>query len=101
MWLSVWHPALFLAKEDVQLEVGGNQQLIEKGPGDVIRLCNLGHFAVDALMEPSQLDNLDTGVGISIGASGKLHGVASGCGLRVMHHNDSRIESSYHHQRLC
>jgi hypothetical protein len=45
MWLSVWHPALFIAKEDVQLEVGGNQQLIEKGPGDVIRLCNLGQVS--------------------------------------------------------
>jgi hypothetical protein len=35
MWLSVWHPALFIAKEDVQLEVGGNQQLIEKGPSSL------------------------------------------------------------------
>jgi hypothetical protein len=49
----------------------------------------LCHFPVDALLEPSQPDHMDTGLGISIGSSHKFPRVASGWGLMVMHRNDS------------
>ncbi len=41
---------------------GGPVELIKKGSGDVIRLSNLRHLAVDALIDPSEFDNFDTGV---------------------------------------
>jgi hypothetical protein len=44
----------------------------------VIRLSNLGHLAVDALMDPNVFHNFDTGLRISIVASGKLHLATSG-----------------------
>ena len=55
---------LFVAKEHFQLQVGSQKQLVEKGPRYQISLCDLRHFPVDALIQPSQSDNLDTGVGI-------------------------------------
>jgi len=48
----------------LQLEVGQENQLIEEGPGDLIIVGNLRHFPIDALVQPSPSDNLDTGVGI-------------------------------------
>ena len=41
---------------------GGPAELREKGSGDVILLSNLGHFAVDALIDPNVSDNFDTGL---------------------------------------
>ena len=55
---------LFITKEHFQLEVGSQKQLIKKGPGDLIILCNVRHLPVDPLIEPSLYDNLDTGLGI-------------------------------------
>jgi len=55
---------LVIAKELFQMVLGGPGELIEKSPGDVILLSNLGHFAVDALMEPNVFDNFDTGLRI-------------------------------------
>jgi hypothetical protein len=72
----------------------GSAQLIEKGSGDVIRLSNLDHFAVDALMAPNVFDNFKTGLRISIGTSGKLHRATSGRWWLVTNHNDS---ASYRH----
>jgi hypothetical protein len=40
------------------------RELIKKGPGDVIILSNLGHLAVDALIDPNVFDNVDTGLRI-------------------------------------
>jgi hypothetical protein len=36
---------------------GGSGELIKKGSRDVIILSNLGHLAIDALMEPNVFDN--------------------------------------------
>ena len=58
--------------------LGGPAQLIQKGSGDVILLSNLGHLAVDALMDPNVFHNFETGVRISIVASDKLHRATSG-----------------------
>ena len=87
--------ALFIATERFQLEGGRQQQLIEEGPGDAIILCDLRHFPVDALIEPSQHDHMDTGLGISIGSSHKFHRGASGWGLMAMNRNDSSWD--HHH----
>ena len=84
-----------IAHKPFQLEVRHKQQLREEGPGDAIRLCDVHQFPVDALIEPRQHDHLHTGLGISIGASYKLHRVASGWGWRVMHRNDSYWD--HHH----
>ena len=84
------------------MEGSGREQVIEEGPGDVISLCKLCHFPIDPLVQPGPHDNLDTGVGISIGASDKLHGMASGGWGMVTNRHDSLLESPcYHHQRLC
>ena len=40
--------------------VAANKELIEHGPRNAIGLGDLRHFAVDALIEPSQRDNVDT-----------------------------------------
>ena len=80
---------LFIAQERFQLEGGRKQQLIEEGPGEAIILGDVRHFPVDALIEPRQHDNMDTGLGISIESSHTLHRVASGWGLMVMNRNDS------------
>ena len=69
---------LFLAKEHFQLEVGSQKQLVEKGAGYPIIVGDVRHLPVDTLMQPSEHDDMDTGLGISIGASGKLHRMASG-----------------------
>src|SRR5215475_3619397 len=86
---------LFIAKKHFPLEVGHKQQLIEEGPGDAIILGDVRHFPVDALIEPRQHDNLNTGLGISIGSSHKFHRVASGWGWMVMNRNDSYWD--HHH----
>ena len=68
---------------------GGAAELIQKGSGDVILLSNLGHLAVDALMAPNVFDNVETGLRISIAASGKLHRATSGGWWLVTNHHDS------------
>jgi hypothetical protein len=55
---------LRIAKELFQVVLSGPGELIEKGSGDVILLSNLGHLAVDALMEPNVFHNVDTGLRI-------------------------------------
>src|SRR5512145_3078047 len=93
---------LCIAKECFPLEVRHQQQLLEKGPRYLIRLGDLRHVAVDTLMQPGEDDDIDTGLGISIWASGTLHYVASGWWLAVMSLKDSLFRSpSYHHQRFC
>ena len=69
--------------------LSGPGQLIKKGPGNLIILSNLGHLAVDALMDPNVFDNVDTGLRISIVASGKLHRPTSGGSGMVMNRVDS------------
>jgi len=59
----VLNPALVVAKEHFQLEGGGQKELIEKGPGDVLPLCDVRYLAVDALIEPSGHDNFNPGLG--------------------------------------
>ncbi len=51
-----------IAKELFQVLPGGPAELIKKGSGDVILLSNLGHLAVDALMDPHVFHNFDTGL---------------------------------------
>ena len=80
---------LGITKEVFQMVPSGPAQLIKKGSGDMILLSNLGHFAVDALMNPSVFDNFDTGLRISIVPSGKLHRETSGGWWLVTNHNDS------------
>lgn len=46
---------LGVAPEVFQMVSGGPGELIEESSGDVIILSNLGHFAVDALIDPSGL----------------------------------------------
>jgi hypothetical protein len=55
---------LGIAKEGFQVLSGGPIERIEKGSGDVILLSNLGHLAVDALMDPNVFHNVDTGMRI-------------------------------------
>ena len=55
---------LGIAKEVFQVVLGSPAQLIKKGSGDVILLSNLGHLAVDALMDPNVFHNFDTGLRI-------------------------------------
>jgi hypothetical protein len=74
--------------------LGGPGELRKKGSGDVIILSNLGHLAVDALVDPNVFDDFDTGVRISIVASGKLHRATSGRWWRVTNHDDSGL---HHH----
>jgi len=101
MVLIVVQKALFIAKEPFQMQLGNQQQLREEGPGDAIRRCDLRHFPIDALMEPSQQDNMDTGLSISIGSSHECHCFASGRWSVVMNPQDSIAQSSsYHHQGL-
>jgi hypothetical protein len=69
---------LVIAQEDFELDCGRHKELIEQGPSNAIGLGDLRHFAVDALIEPSQHDNVDTSLRSESGASDKLHGVASG-----------------------
>jgi hypothetical protein len=53
------HLVLF-AEEHFELDGGRQKELIEQGPGNAIGLGDLRHLAVDALIEPSQHDNVDT-----------------------------------------
>ena len=53
-----------MSEECFELVLSRPRELIQKGSGDVIVLSNLRHFAVDALMEPSELDHFDTGMRI-------------------------------------
>ena len=55
---------LFITKEHLQLEVGSQKQLGEKGPGYPIIVGDVRHFPVDTLMQPSEHDDMDTGGGI-------------------------------------
>jgi hypothetical protein len=61
--LIVLKQKLFLAKQNLQLEGGHEHEGIEEGPGYLIIAGDLRHFSVHALIQPSQSDNLDTGVG--------------------------------------
>ena len=81
--------AMCIAQERFQLAGGRTQQLREEGPGDAIIGGDWRHFPGDALIEPRQHDTRDTGLGISIESSHKLHRVASGWGLMVMNRHDS------------
>jgi hypothetical protein len=49
---------LLIAKKRFQLEVRSPNQLIKKGSGDVIILSNLGHLAINALIEPGEPEGL-------------------------------------------
>lgn len=71
------HPVLCTA-EHFELDGGRQKELREQGPSNAIGLGDLRHFAVDALIEPSQRDNVDTSLRSSIGTSDTLHSVASG-----------------------
>ena len=82
---------LLRAKKRCQLEGSSPNQLIQPGSGDVILLSNLCHLAIEALIEPSEPDNVDTGVRRSIVASDKLHRTASGWWLMVMNRGDSGL----------
>jgi hypothetical protein len=55
---------LGIAKEGFQVLSGGPIERIEKGSGDVILLSNLGHLAVDALVDPNVFHNVDTSLRI-------------------------------------
>ena len=48
------------AEEDFELDGGRHKELIEKGPRNAIGLGDLRHVAVDALIEPSEHDHVDT-----------------------------------------
>jgi len=80
---------LGITKENFSMVLSGPGKLIKKGPGNLIILSNLGHLAVDALMDPNVFDNVDTGLRISIVASGKLHRTTSGGSGMVMNRVDS------------
>ena len=54
------HLVLVIAKENFELDGGSHKELIEKGPGNTIGLGDLCHFAVGALIEPSQHNHVDT-----------------------------------------
>ncbi len=82
---------LGIAKEVLQVVPGGPAELIQKGSGDLVLVSNLGHLAVDTLMEPHVFDNFDTGLRISIVASGTLHRATSGRWWLVTNHNDSSL----------
>jgi hypothetical protein len=84
---------LFITKEPCQLEVGSQQQLGEQGSGYPILVGDLCHFPVDTLRQPSEHDEMDTGLGISIWASGKLHRMASGWCWMVMNLQDAQCKS--------
>ena len=68
---------LFIADQRFQLQVRHQKQLVEEGPGYLISFCDFRPFAVDTLMQPREHDDMDTRLGLSIVASGKLHCVAS------------------------
>ena len=90
---------LCIAAQHFQLEVRYEKQLREEGPGYLIRRCNVRHFPIEPLIQPRQHDNMDTGLGISIWASGTLHRVASGWWGMVTNRHDSMLQSpSYHRQ---
>ena len=89
----------FIAQERFPLEGGSQTQLREKGSRYLIDLSDVRHVPVEALRQPSESDDLDTRVGLSIWASGTLHRVASGWWGRSMHRHDSLCTSpSYHRQ---
>ena len=69
---------LRIAKELLQLVLSRPSKLIKKSSGDMIILSNLYHLAIEALIDPSEPDNFDTGVRLQIVASDKLHRIASG-----------------------
>ncbi len=99
--LSVLKTALFIAKEHGPRPLGNQQQWREEGPGEVRRRCDVRHCPLDALREPSQHDNRDTGLSIAIGSSHAWHCCASGRWSVVMHPQDSISQSSSsHHQGL-
>ena len=91
-----------IAKKRFQLEVGSPHQLIKKSSGEGILLSNVCHLAIDALMEPSEPDHVDTGVRRSIVASDTRHRTASGGWWMVMNRGDSGLcLPSYHRQRFA
>ena len=69
---------LFIAEQRFQLQVRHQKQLGEEGPGYLRSFGDFRHFAVDTLMQPREHDDMDTRLGLSIVASGKLHCLASG-----------------------
>ena len=90
---------LVMAAERFHLEGGSQQEWGEQGARDLRDRCDVRHFSVDALLPPSESDELDPRVRISIWASGTLHRVASGWWGMSMHRRDSLCKSpSYHRQ---
>jgi hypothetical protein len=87
----VGNTRLLIAKKRFQLAVRSPQQLLKPGSGDVIILSNLRHLAIDALLEPSEPDHVDTGVRRSIVASDTPHRTASGGWWMVMNRGDARL----------
>ena len=87
----VFDAGFLIATKRFQLEVGSPQQLRKPGSGDGILLSNVRHLAIDALIEPSEPDHVETGVRRYIVASDKRHRTASGGWLMVMHRGDSRL----------
>ena len=71
---------LGITEELFQVVRGGPGELRKKSSGDAIILSNLGHLTVDTLMDPNVSHNFDTGLRISIVASGRLHRATSGGG---------------------
>jgi len=69
---------LLVAQTRFPWEGGSPHQLRKKGAGAGILLRHVGQFALEALREPSELDQGDTGVRRSIVASDTRHRRASG-----------------------
>jgi len=82
---------LWSAAKRFPWEVGSPQQLIKQGAGDVGILCHVCHLALEALMEPSEPDDVETHVGGYIVTSDKLHRTASGWWWMVMNRGDSGL----------
>jgi hypothetical protein len=73
--------------------------VVEKGPGYPITFGDFRHFPVDTLMQPREHDEMNTGVGISIWASGKRHRVASGWWGMVTNRYDAMLQSPCYHRQ--
>ncbi len=72
------------------MQVGRAEQLREQGSRYLIRPGDLGHCALDALVQPCLHDPLDTALGIHIRTSHTLHRVASGWWEVVMNLHNAR-----------
>jgi hypothetical protein len=90
---------LVMAAERCHREGGSQKELGEQGARYLRDRCDVRHLSVEALLPPSESDELETRVRSAIWASGKLHRVASGWWGMSMHRRDSLCKSpSYHRQ---